>query len=40
MFENMFEKALKIEKGPQWSIPDKKRSTKMLYKLRKPMPED
>ena len=24
MFENMFDKALKIEKGRQWSIPDKK----------------
>ena len=24
MLENMFEKALKIEKGRQWSIPDKK----------------
>ena len=24
MFENMFEKALKIEKGQQWSISDKK----------------
>ena len=22
MFENMFEKALKLEKGRQWSIPD------------------
>ena len=31
MFENMFEKALKIEKGRQWSIPDKKRSTKIIY---------
>ena len=24
MFEKMFKKALKIEKGQQWSIPDKK----------------
>ena len=24
MFKNMFEKALKIEKGREWSIPNKK----------------
>ena len=24
MFKNMFQKALKIKKGRQWSIPDKK----------------
>ena len=24
MFKNMFEKALKTEKGQQWSFPDKK----------------